>query len=1063
MVDENELKTELKTELNKCRKRFKGVENFLRRVAFNLGNTPSQTEVKIISCIPIDVTDLQQKIIQLERQLEDVRNAKQNFKEDTVSVTTARSTKSAKDNGNENKRRNTKEDIKNVNGEIVEVKDKLRKSSKGENNAKDSNLPPNATSVHTAFCRQKFSRLHGTTDSTGSELPEDSLTSRFNGSSSFQKYSTASSMFPTTSAIPNGYKYELKDNSKMTGEHWSPKDLRNLFSKMKKPRKNKTHFVYYAQTDRTPFNNYEMTPDSLSNYHEVLGHHYLSEVIKKQYQPVPVKDYMSDGSKYTSPICRDEYLSPDSCPYETDICSCFQGMFYNVDNYLLDNDMEPTQLKVNYSNIYNDSSLYDVIPVKEKQFNTFANNSPKEKKSEIVMKCWPETVRVKPHPQHVIVNYHTEARCKENHINTRSRRSNNLIRQRHKRNKKQFREQKTGMSSNSYSVDLSQVYTKIIPKTKNAQTSGIIKQPLLQHSKCLNAPINNVQPQVLTKIIGQENKTQVTLGQIKNILQTVLTEVRESTMKNVEEKTKKDATVQKGSSQSNMREGSSLLNSFTYSPFNMSPYPPTCSRQMASNLCCYPGHSPMHNYPLIIQTPGRHLCSSCFKNSHYKPTGKTMPTNSDKLKEQRYKETDKLIREIYKSVALDIPTKDTSLSEYNIASSNNEKEADLKIIKIEDKKIVDVVSEIFRNRNINTDTSESNAVSTTVHDDSVGRNSKLSTIHSNNTQTDFPKEDKNIQLSMDTGSDTAVESNPKTVDKGDNKRIFRSGDDCDEVSSSETDSDTVVPMQKTKVKKKTGIFSKMMNMFNKKKTDDKIKAQSETESSDSDDYQTVYSHKDEKPRRTQRRVIQISKQPHSKIVRPKRSRNFAENKNKRKPYMEQEYRRRWNEKIMFENEKIRHSSEQPFWWETTKRPKYEPIYRQNVEARSVFVEPVISPRHFGAPHRFTTYTTPNAINCKPFRPYAADYFNIPTRQHTQQHPFRSITRFNDGIVRTPYVSTNNRDLTKPNFDQSEKIKPGVGLKKYYEERKPSKGLSWLKKYNMGIRCGDQWKKFILES
>ncbi|CAH2074753.1 unnamed protein product, partial [Iphiclides podalirius] len=55
------------------RHKFKGIENFLRRVAFNLGNTPSQTEVKIISCIPIDVTDLQQKINTLERELYEVR------------------------------------------------------------------------------------------------------------------------------------------------------------------------------------------------------------------------------------------------------------------------------------------------------------------------------------------------------------------------------------------------------------------------------------------------------------------------------------------------------------------------------------------------------------------------------------------------------------------------------------------------------------------------------------------------------------------------------------------------------------------------------------------------------------------------------------------------------------------------------------------------------------------------------------------------------------------------------------------------------------------------------
>ncbi|XP_041977571.1 uncharacterized protein LOC121731938 [Aricia agestis] len=59
-----------------CKPRFKGIENFLRRIAFNLGNSPSQTEVKIISCIPIDVTDLQQKILLLEKELSDAKKQK---------------------------------------------------------------------------------------------------------------------------------------------------------------------------------------------------------------------------------------------------------------------------------------------------------------------------------------------------------------------------------------------------------------------------------------------------------------------------------------------------------------------------------------------------------------------------------------------------------------------------------------------------------------------------------------------------------------------------------------------------------------------------------------------------------------------------------------------------------------------------------------------------------------------------------------------------------------------------------------------------------------------------
>lgn len=82
----------------------------------------------------------------------------------------------------------------------------------------------------------------------------------------------------------------------------------------------------------------------------------------------------------------------------------------------------------------------------------------------------------------------------------------------------------------------------------------------------------------------------------------------------------------------------------------------------------------------------------------------------------------------------------------------------------------------------------------------------------------------------------------------------------------------------------------------------------EEEESESDDYQTICSYKaDKEHRRKNVQAMQYRRfrKPHSKIFYSKAP------KSKRSPYMEQEYRREWNERLTFQPNKQIFSSEKP--------------------------------------------------------------------------------------------------------------------------------------------------------
>lgn len=641
----------------KCCIKFLIIKNFT-------GNTASQTEVKIISCIPIDVTDLQQKIINLEKQLHEAQQ------------------------------RGTSVDEK--------LTDK----------AKDK---PSAV-VNTALYGSTFAKQSSTV-SYCSNKPIETIKSGqvatcCGSFSSRAKKSNVSFVFPALSAPDTKNSCDFNSRKGFSNDNAAAIErCKNIFRKRKRKKvyrgnsKMKTHLVYYAQTDN-PFN-VNNVPVSIK-YNEIMNSNdklcmsHLNNVIRRQYDPNEIVEEFSDTSNFSRPICRDiENKCKHFNHYDSDVCSCCHGKFQNIDNYMtktnydliltrLDNSLDNTK-------VYYDSNQYDIIPVKENNNKLIKNNlqQKKDNKMNLEIKCWPEPLRTKQKRLYpYIVNYNTETPTKRH---TNKRLQPTIIQEKNKAHKiviAQDKIRKSGQKAGSETSKSCHIdYSEIYPKQEHQQqqqrkTSNIKSITRKNESVETDEVVTNLQvSNQSTQLELMEECKEITLNEIKTILQSVLEEVKTNAkLNNADETVKRDAIVQKGESQNSLPGDSTLLHSYTYNnSYNANPYSPSCSQKIplgqyyVPNVPCQPVKC-LQNFPVFVQpTSGRHLCTCYYRKGSCRPHNKpaTMPatttaTNNNKIDISNSKETEKLIKEIYKSMALnmDFPTKDSSTSEYNDLKSD---------------------------------------------------------------------------------------------------------------------------------------------------------------------------------------------------------------------------------------------------------------------------------------------------------------------------------------------------------------------------------------------------------
>ncbi|CAK1552687.1 unnamed protein product [Leptosia nina] len=769
------------------KRRFKGIENFLRRIAFNLGNTASQTEVKIISCIPIDVTDLQQKIITLEKELQDAK------------CSTSK---------------------KNI------IPDICRKEKTAE-----KTTAFNATFLGTPLRDDAFY------SKSKSEINKISACDACP-----QKGSDLSFVFSALSLDSCGRNLKITENNKCSRGEGERKKY-NLFRRRQKHKvcseklKPRTHFVYFAKSINSPFSGQPVDHPFPKRRRNQFSEHF-SNVMRKQYDPRCGLEEFSDTSGFTRPICKDVSAT---LRYESDVCSCCHGKFQNIDNYmgnglefLLEADHSTTV--PNYNQTYYDEHFYDVVPVKEEVTNklrqsVYKNSFGKEKND--IMKCWPESVYRQSPFDPIIFNYRADTRLDPRRRYEKNRQISPTLQKNGQKKCPNNYNHILKDSSKSFSVECSSVYTKHLISQNNQP--GPHKSNRKQEESIRINSTHNLETAskcIQLEMECQSDKTETMLKQIKTILQSVLTEVKTNSHKNNDEKLKKDAVVQKGSSQDNVPGCSKLLNSFTYNaPINGTSYYAPVSPPYMPSGCLYYANVPcqpikcMQNTAYAVAPHQDHCKCQC--------RGKTFDccNNNSKIATSPATETNNLIKEIYKSVALnlDYPTKDTS-STNNVSFKNKDdvsKQKDTELRSTDGSDIVKMDKEIEVLLSMCTDTSsqsEEKECKETTTDDVRKRKEMM----------DRDKRQYHLYR--------FEEKNSKR------NRTFRAQEDTED---SEPESDeTVVPKISLQTKrKKGGIFTKIAKIWKKRKTSESHRNEKPNDESDngsleeseSDEYETVYS------------------------------------------------------------------------------------------------------------------------------------------------------------------------------------------------------------------------------
>ncbi|XP_022124391.2 uncharacterized protein LOC110999579 [Pieris rapae] len=856
------------------KQRFKGIENFLRRVAFNLGNSASQTEVKIISCIPIDVTDLQQKIVNLEKELQDVKGFDKNIT-----------------SGNESKREKTSEKTTAFNATVPETC--LRAPEIYDSKANIDISDNSDKKSKNIFCPK-------------------------------QQDSDVSFVFSALSLGSCGQQTKTIGDTECAKETIQQSKRRNIFRRKRKvarqeTQKPKTHFVYYAETINPLLLSRHLKSQVKPQFKKDIFSAHLSKIMRKQYDSRFGLEAFSDTSHFTRPICKD---TNSPARNDSDICSCCYDRFQNIDNYMgngvnfmVERDRSYVKSK-DFNTAYYDSKFYDMVPVKElsessekkhqkaipKTINNMNFHKPPRNKYQIdpiTLNYRAETYRRYQTRQDVFINEPLPTK-----------------RQKYLQKKNQVYED----TSRSFSVNCGSIYTKRVlsPKSTAIQDQAMSNERENHITVNINSKDNlgKTSKSIQLEVdLLNDTKTEAMLNQIKSILQSVLTEVKTNTQSNKGETVKKDAIVQKGSSENNIPNES--VNHFTCTAPNPSFYSPYSQAYMPFGRVCF-DNVPcqqvkcVQNSPYYMQSyQGRCKCSCQRKNNSFfkcdTPHAITTATNTNSHTVTT--EANNLIQEIYKSVALNLDY----LPKNNYSSTNydNEKsETDMKSM-VDESEVLKTDKEIEALLSMCTETSsqsEEKETKETLTDNRTNQDSRESKLYHL-----YRLEERNNKRNDD-------------IRKQDLEHTY--GD-------AESRS-TVVPRSLNETNKK-GFLNRIAKFLRRRKVshDDNVaEVDCETsEESETDDYETVYSgsgkgSRDNNPQ--PHRTIYTKKTPRINIqVNGKRIR--------RSPYMEQEYRRHWNEDLTFGQNELKQARDQAGTSHSVRYQQQYAPYRRNYEARSVII------------------------------------------------------------------------------------------------------------------------------
>ncbi|XP_063378505.1 uncharacterized protein LOC134665462 [Cydia fagiglandana] len=651
------------SKVNDCKprtNRYKGIENFLRRIAFNLGNTPSQTEVKVISCIPIDVTDLQQKIICLERQLEN-REVSDNNQSAPAPVI-----------------------VNRVSADSIKPKSRqsqlLLFDTPNYRPHRHKHKTPDLTCYLQDFTQSKPKK---------SSLKQAVNTESRNvfGRVIPEKERTRMVYYAETSGSPFTYYKKANDTSKENPDE--PMDREYISSLVKRQ-----HLVKMYKDDDAlgsqgsmpvcrDVPRYSGTSDDMcscchgnfldvdckirrrSFYDPNIDHgniYYDSSA----YDAKPVKE---KPVKNDDLIRKDLGFLPEYYRFKPEYSLNMEPMPHNhcsrkpiqkrerrVKPVYLPNESSATEGLVEFSHVY-PRRLSPKQELRHKNVPRNAECTARSDNTEFDLRS-PKLIQTL-HPT-------------IDSIST----SNNLSKP------LSGNAECTQAIDNSLIGHMKALQTSLskLGSTHNGIKAKLINAACLAHpvneTECQTDPLQNAQ----SDSSSPPDKTECTLNQIKTMLETVLVEVKTNSGVRtiISEKQTKDATVQNETGQTS--ECERLLHSITYSPYAIiNPYMASCSRTLPSYCSSMMRQTLMHEPPRdLVPPPDLNYmpqfpemvhqtvaANSCFpdRNAMHPKLTSTCGTNTlQDPPKRRNTETEDLIKEIYKSIKLDVdyPLKITS-------------------------------------------------------------------------------------------------------------------------------------------------------------------------------------------------------------------------------------------------------------------------------------------------------------------------------------------------------------------------------------------------------------------
>lgn len=545
---------------------------------------------------------------------------------------------------------------------------------------------------HASKVKNKKSKLHKLTD-YGAKLHKYRARSVYeNFAAAYSTSSFRSLTNPRMNNLNAGYSGHPSDRKHLKQEYVEPILLH--------PHKDKKRREQIKRNKNDHFKeSYEQKPSKVrkhKHHSRELDQDFIADIIRRQYKPVKMFGRKeSDLSQFSAPVCRDQEFSiRDDIQEGTELCSCcYDGTKHKLRNYDL-NEMRSICDTRLYSSkkhtrgkhrrmhvdVYNNSDLYDLVPVKEKSSPktrrkfTEDNRIPYEYYREVPPS--PRTLRPR---LNLKAQYNTEFEDYMAHVKHSYRRGSPHKSRRH-------RERPETIESDITSEPLPTRVIEQPRKTHKDMKCQVEEQHPCQHE---NATMSSLQypPYVSeqTNVTGDTifnkthdteipvDKTDKALCEIKDILQSFLHEIKKETI--ASQCDKSDITSKTGDNGINViRENSAKINgqgmpnsrhSFNnYSggqcnvPPYMAPFP---------NPCCYPimPVCPM-NCPMSMQNgfmmpSPSYTCTNCVNaakepvhNEHCcnKNTNATGTCHTETCHtETCHTETEELIKEIYKFVA----------------------------------------------------------------------------------------------------------------------------------------------------------------------------------------------------------------------------------------------------------------------------------------------------------------------------------------------------------------------------------------------------------------------------